>query len=211
MSIRRKQVLVGEVVSDKMEKTVVVQVTRRITHPVYGKILKRFKKYNSHVASVVPKVGDIVKISSVRPISKTKRWQVSEIVRESVTIGWYKVIQQETRLKVADNTGAKEVLCIKVLGGSKKKYAKLGDTIVVTVKKTIPGGIKKGEVTKAVVVRVRKEYRRKDGSYIRFDENAAVLINNQMEPIGTRVFGPVARELRESNFTKILSLAPEVL
>ena len=121
------------------------------------------------------------------------------------------MIQQETRLKVADNTGAKEVLCIKVLGGSKKKYAKLGDVIVVTVKKTIPGGIKKGEVTKAVVVRVRKEYRRKDGSYIRFDENAAVLINNQLEPIGTRVFGPVARELRERNFTKILSLAPEVL
>ncbi len=120
------------------------------------------------------------------------------------------MIQQETRLRVADNTGAKEVLCIKVLGGSKKKYAKLGDTIVVTVKKTIPGGIKKGEVTKAVV-RVRKEYRRKDGSYIRFDENAAVLINNQLEPIGTRVFGPVARELRDSNFTKILSLAPEVL
>tara|TARA_Y100001968_G_C18767114_1_gene440437 strand:+ start:84 stop:449 length:366 start_codon:yes stop_codon:yes gene_type:complete len=121
------------------------------------------------------------------------------------------MIQQETRLRVADNTGAKEVLCIKVLGGSKKKYAKLGDVIVVTVKKTIPGGIKKGEVTKAVVVRVRKEYRRKDGSYIRFDENAAVLINNQLEPIGTRVFGPVARELRDSNFTKILSLAPEVL
>tara|TARA_Y100001968_G_scaffold327042_1_gene371281 strand:- start:935 stop:1300 length:366 start_codon:yes stop_codon:yes gene_type:complete len=121
------------------------------------------------------------------------------------------MVQQETRLKVADNTGAKEVLCIKVLGGSKKKYAKLGDIIVVSVKKTIPGGIKKGEVTKAVVVRVRKEYRRRDGSYIRFDENAAVLINNQLEPIGTRVFGPVARELRDSNFTKILSLAPEVL
>jgi len=121
------------------------------------------------------------------------------------------MIQQETRLKVADNTGAKEVLCIKVLGGSKKKYAKLGDVIVITVKKTIPGGIEKGEVTKAVVVRARKEYRRKDGSYIRFDENAAVLINNQLEPIGTRVFGPVARELRDKNFTKILSLAPEVL
>ena len=121
------------------------------------------------------------------------------------------MIQQETRLKVADNSGAKEVLCIKVLGGSKKKYAKLGDIIVVSVKKTIPGGIKKGEVTKAVVVRVRKEYRRRDGSYIRFDENAAVLINNLLEPIGTRVFGPVARELRDSNFTKILSLAPEVL
>ena len=121
------------------------------------------------------------------------------------------MIQQETRLRVADNTGAKEVLCIKVLGGSKRKYARLGDIIVVSVKKTIPGGIKKGEISKAVVVRVRKECRREDGSYIRFDENAAVLVNNQLEPIGTRVFGPVARELREKSFTKILSLAPEVL
>jgi large subunit ribosomal protein L14 len=122
------------------------------------------------------------------------------------------MIQQETRLKVADNSGAKEVLCIKVLGGTRKKYAGLGDTIVVTVKKAIPGGvIKKGEVTKAVVVRTRKEVRRKDGSYIRFDENAAVLINNQKEPQGTRVFGPVARELREKKFMKILSLAPEVI
>ncbi|MAR15331.1 MAG: 50S ribosomal protein L14 [Candidatus Marinimicrobia bacterium] len=122
------------------------------------------------------------------------------------------MIQQETRLKVADNSGAKEVLCIKVLGGSRKKYAKLGDLIVVTVKKAIPGGIvKKGEVTKAVIVRTRKELRRKDGSYIRFDDNAAVLINNQKEPQGTRVFGPIARELREKKFMKILSLAPEVI
>tara|TARA_B100000614_G_C14563211_1_gene497916 strand:- start:365 stop:733 length:369 start_codon:yes stop_codon:yes gene_type:complete len=122
------------------------------------------------------------------------------------------MIQQETRLTVADNSGAKEVLCIKVLGGSRKKYAKLGDLIVVTVKKAIPGGVvKKGEVTKAVIVRTRKELRRKDGSYIRFDDNAAVLINNQKEPQGTRVFGPVARELREKKFMKILSLAPEVI
>ena len=122
------------------------------------------------------------------------------------------MIQQETRLKVADNSGAKEVLCIKVLGGTRKKYAKLGDIIVVTVKKAIPGGIvKKGEVTKAVIVRTRKELRRKDGSYIRFDDNAAVLINAQKEPQGTRVFGPVARELREKRFMKILSLAPEVI
>jgi len=122
------------------------------------------------------------------------------------------MIQQETRLTVADNSGAKEVLCIKVLGGTRKKYAKLGDLIVVTVKKAIPGGIvKKGEVTKAVIVRTRKELRRKDGSYIRFDDNAAVLINNQKEPQGTRVFGPIARELREKKFMKILSLAPEVI
>ena len=122
------------------------------------------------------------------------------------------MISQETRLRVADNTGAKEVLCIKVLGGTRKKYAKLGDIIVVTVKKASPDGIvKKGDVTKAVVVRTRKELRRKDGSYIRFDDNAAVIINNQLEPQGTRVFGPVARELREKKFMKILSLAPEVI
>ena len=122
------------------------------------------------------------------------------------------MIQQETRLKVADNSGAKELLCIKVLGGTRKKYAKLGDLIIVTVKKAIPGGvIKKGEVTKAVIVRTRKELRRKDGSYIRFDDNAVVIVDNQNEPAGTRVFGPVARELREKNFMKIVSLAPEVL
>ena len=122
------------------------------------------------------------------------------------------MIQQETRLKVADNSGAKELLCIKVLGGTRKKYAKLGDLIIVTVKKAIPGGVvKKGEVTKAVIVRTRKELRRKDGSYIRFDDNAAVLINGQKEPQGTRVFGPIARELREKRFMKILSLAPEVI
>jgi len=122
------------------------------------------------------------------------------------------MIQQESRLKVADNTGAKEVLCIKVLGGSRKRYARLGDIITITVKKAIPGGvIKKGELSQAVVVRTKKESRRSDGSYIRFDDNAAVLIDGQMEPKGTRVFGPVARELREKNFMKILSLAPEVI
>ena len=122
------------------------------------------------------------------------------------------MIQQETRLQVADNTGAKEVLCIKVLGGSKKKYARTGDLIVISIKKAIPGSsVKKGEIHKAVVVRTRKERKRKDGSYIRFDDNAAVLINENEEPKGTRVFGPVARELREKKFMKILSLAPEVI
>ena len=110
------------------------------------------------------------------------------------------MIQQETRLKVADNSGAKEVLCIKVLGGSRKRYAKTGDLIVITVKKALPGSnVKKGEVHKAVVVRTRKERKRKDGSYIRFDDNAAVLVNENKEPKGTRVFGPVARELREKS------------
>ncbi len=122
------------------------------------------------------------------------------------------MIQQETRLNVADNTGAKELLCIRVLGGTRRKYARIGDIIVVTVKKAIPGTeLKKGTISKAVIVRTRKEIRRKDGSYIRFDDNAAVLINNQMEPTGTRVFGPVGRELREKKFMKIISLAPEVV
>jgi len=122
------------------------------------------------------------------------------------------MIQQESRLKVADNTGAKEILCIKVLGGTSRRYARLGDEIIVTIKKAIPGGVvKKGDISTAVVVRTKKEVRRKDGSYIRFDENAAVLINSQKEPKGTRVFGPVARELREKKYMKILSLAPEVI
>ncbi len=121
------------------------------------------------------------------------------------------MIQQESRLRVADNSGAKEVLCIKVLGGSKRRYASVGDKIVVTVKDTSPGGIKKGTVTKAVVVRTNKEIRRKDGSYIRFDDNAVVLLSASEEPRGTRIFGPVARELREGDYMKIISLAPEVL
>lgn len=122
------------------------------------------------------------------------------------------MIQQESRLKVADNSGAKEVLCIRVLGGSGRRYARIGDTIVVSVKSAIPGGnVKKGEVSKAVVVRTTKEFRRTDGTYIRFDENAAVLLNAQGEPRGTRIFGPVARELRERQYMRIVSLAPEVL
>lgn len=122
------------------------------------------------------------------------------------------MIQEETNLTVADNSGAKKVRCIRVLGGSGRKYASLGDLIVVSVKAAMPNGaVKKGEVSRAVIVRTKKEVRRKDGSYIRFDENAAVLINNQNEPKGTRIFGPVARELREKQFMKIVSLAPEVL
>jgi large subunit ribosomal protein L14 len=122
------------------------------------------------------------------------------------------VIQQESRLRVADNSGAKEVLCIRVLGGTKRRYASIGDIFVATVKDAIPGAaVKKGEVVRCVVVRVKKEKRRPDGSYIRFDENAAVLINEQMNPRGTRIFGPVGRELRDKKFMKIVSLAPEVL
>lgn len=122
------------------------------------------------------------------------------------------MIQMQTNLAVADNSGARRVQCIKVLGGSKRKYASVGDIIVVSVKEAIPRGrVKKGEVRKAVVVRTAKEVRREDGSAIRFDGNAAVILNNNLEPIGTRIFGPVVRELRAKNFMKIISLAPEVL
>lgn len=122
------------------------------------------------------------------------------------------MLQQESRANVADNSGAKEVLIIRVLGGTKRRYAAIGDKVIVTVKKALPtGGVKKGSVSPAVVVRTTRSLRRKDGSYIRFDDNAVVLLNNQDEPRGTRIFGPVARELRDKQFMKIVSLAPEVL
>lgn len=122
------------------------------------------------------------------------------------------MIQQQTRLKAADNSGAKELMCIKVLGGSFRKFANIGDVIVCSVKTAAPGGaVKKGEVVKAVIVRTKKGIRREDGTYIRFDDNAAVIINTNKEPRGTRIFGPIARELREKNYMKIISLAPEVL
>ncbi len=122
------------------------------------------------------------------------------------------MIQTQSILNVADNSGAKKVMCIKVLGDSKRRYARVGDLVICSVKAAIPGGtVKKGEVVRAVLVRTKKEYRRKDGSYIRFDENAAVVINNDQEPVGTRIFGPIARELRDKNFMRIISLAPEVL
>ena len=122
------------------------------------------------------------------------------------------MIQQETMVTVADNSGAKQAQCFRVLGGTKRRYAYLGDVVVLAVKQAIPGGtVKKGQVVKGVVVRTTKEQRRKDGSYVRLDENAVVLINDKLEPIGTRIFGPVARELREKKFMKIVSLAPEVV
>lgn len=122
------------------------------------------------------------------------------------------MIQQESRLKVADNSGAREVLCIRVLGGSRRRYARIGDVIVATVKQAVPGaGVKKGEIVKAVVVRTAKEQRRRDGTYIRFDDNACVIINDNRLPRGTRIFGPVARELRDRRFMRIVSLAPEVI
>ena len=122
------------------------------------------------------------------------------------------MIQSQTMLNIADNSGAKKAMCIKVLGGTRKRYGRIGDLIVVSIKETLPGGtVKKGDVKRAVIIRTKKELRREDGSYVKFDQNAAVLVNDQREPLGTRIFGPVARELRKGGFMKIVSLAPEVL
>ena len=231
-----KRVLQGVVVSDKNTKTVVVEVERRYTHPLFKKTVRRSKKFHAHDEEETFKVGDLVFIEESRPISKNKRWVVlkdkkasdgrrarragARVARNEKQAGRSgksgtrigAMIQMETNLDVADNSGARRLQCIKVLGGSKRRYATIGDTIVVTIKEAIPRGrVKKGEVMKAVVVRTAKGVRRPDGSLIRFDRNAAVLINPQGEPIGTRIFGPVTRELRAKNHMKIVSLAPEVL
>ena len=155
------------------------------------------------------KVGDRVAIVEARPLSRRKRWVVTRVVEKAKEIS--AMIQMRSILDVADNSGARKIAVIDPIGGSTGRYARLGDIITASVKEAAPdGNVKKGQVVKAVIVRTRKEQRRKDGSYIRFDQNAAVLINDQNEPIGTRVFGPVARELRERRFMKIISLAPEV-
>ena len=188
---------VGVVVSDKMDKTVVVAIRDNVKHPLYKKIIKRTVKFKAHDEENACGIGDKVMIMETRPLSRDKRWRVT---------------QMQTYLKVADNTGAKELMCIRVLGGSRKRYANIGDVVVASVKKAAPGGqVKKGEVVKAVIVRSAKGLRREDGTYIRFDENAAVIIKEDKNPKGTRIFGPVARELREKEYMKILSLAPEVL
>ena len=169
-------------------------------------MVRRSQKFHAHDEQNQANVGDVVRIVETRPLSKTKSWRLAE------SRGGREVIQQESRLNVADNTGARELLCIRVMGGSHRRYARVGDIIVGTVKSATPqGSIKKGEVVKAVVVRTKKPYGRDDGTLISFDENAAVIIDNQSNPRGTRIFGPVARELREKNFMKIVSLAPEVL
>ena len=215
-----------------MDKTIVVAIEDHVKHPLYGKIVKRTYKLKAHDENNECNIGDTVKVMETRPLSKDKRWRLVEIVekvkscvllcgrvsrsgnrRDTRYFGRRNsMIQQETRLKVADNTGAKELLCIRVMGGSTRRYANIGDVIVASVKDATPGGVvKKGDVVKAVVVRSVKGARRKDGSYIKFDENAAVIIKDDKTPRGTRIFGPVARELREKQFMKIVSLAPEVL
>ena len=210
-----RKVRTGKVVSDKMQKTITVAVEDHVKHPLYNKIVKKTYKLKAHDENNDAKIGDTVKVMETRPLSKDKRWRLVEVVERAKYAheGRRKImVQQESRLKVADNTGAKEILCIRVVGGSTRRYANIGDVIVATVKDATPGGVvKKGDVVKAVVVRSVKGAHRKDGSYIKFDENAAVIIKDDKTPRGTRIFGPVARELREKQFMKIVSLAPEVL
>ena len=202
---------VGLVVSDKMDKTVVVAIADRVAHPLYKKIVKRTYKLKAHDENNQCGIGDRVRVMETRPLSKDKRWRVVEII-EKAKYGGAGMIQEESYLKVADNTGAKEIKTIRVLGGSSRKFGNIGDVIVASVRKAQPGGtVKKGEVVKAVIVRSAKGVRRNDGTYVRFDDNAAVLIKDDKNPRGTRIFGPVARELRDKDYMKILSLAPEVL
>ena len=203
----RRNELQGTVVSAAMDKTIVVKVDTIKAHRRYQKVVRRSSKFHAHDEQNQAKPGDVVRIVETRPLSKTKNWRLAEIVEVRV-----EVIQQESRLRVADNTGARELLCIRVMGGSRRRYARVGDIIVGTVKSATPqGAVKKGEVVRAVVVRTKKPYGRNDGTQIAFDENAAVIIDAARNPRGTRIFGPVARELREKNFMKIVSLAPEVL
>lgn len=163
----------------------------------------------SEIVNIRKATMSINSISVVANFRKTTMKFNKKEIKEGGTL---KMVQQQTRLKVADNTGAKEIMCIRCLGGSYRRYAEIGDIIVASVKSATPGGVvKKGEVVKAVVVRTKKGARRPDGSYVKFDENAAVIIRDDGTPKGTRIFGPVARELRDKNYLKILSLAPEVL
>ena len=194
------------VVSDKADKTITVRIDTARRHRRYEKIVRTSRTLHAHDESNDAHLGDTVIVREARPLSRTKRWRLIEVIERA------KWIQNETRLRVADNSGAREILVIRVRGGSRRRYAGVGDTITATVKTASPqGSVKKGEVVTAVVVRTKKSYGREDGTYIAFDENAAVLIDAQNNPRGTRIFGPVARELRDRNFMKIVSLAPEVL
>ncbi len=217
-----KRTLQGVVISDKPNKTVVVRVDRRFAHATMKKVIQRSKKYHAHDEKNeyarrrhrVDRGAQADFQAQVLGSDPRREGKESSIgaMRETKENESRIMIQMQTNLDVADNSGARRVMCIKVLGGSKRKYATIGDVIVVSVKEAIPRGrVKKGEVMKAVVVRIRKDIKRADGSVIRFDRNAAVLITPQMEPVGTRIFGPVPRELRAKNHMKIISLAPEVL
>ena len=202
----RRQERLGTVVSDKGDKTIVVKVDTIKAHRRYKKVIRQSKRFHAH---------DEAERRQDRRHRQDHR-DAPALEDEELAPGrdrrGREVIQQESRLRVADNTGAREILCIRVMGGSKRRYARVGDVIVGTVKSATPqGAVKKGEVVRAVVVRTKKPYGRDDGTQIAFDENAAVIIDAARNPRGTRIFGPVARELREKNFMKIVSLAPEVL
>ena len=228
----RKNEKVGEVVSTKMAKTIAVQVTRKVPHPLYKRVVTRRKKFYAHDEEGTARLGDTVRIVESRPLSKLKRWRLAEVMRRAAQVsavpenfdiaGWKDgqglgqqenaMIGMRTILQVADNSGARRLACILPRGGDLGLRAGLGDVVTASVKEAAPdSAIKKGSVVRCVIVRMRKETRRKDGTYIRFDSNAAVLINEVGEPVGTRVFGPVARELRDKRYMKIVSLAPEVL
>ncbi len=212
----QKSEKVGVVVSNKMQKSIVVAVEWQVRHGLYGKTERRTSKFMVHDEKNEAKIGDIVAITETRPMSRRKRWALARVVRRrrsrQQVLRRPVMIQMRSILDVADNSGARKIAIINPIGGSTGRYARLGDIVTASVKEATPEGtVKKGQVVKAVIVRTVKEQRRRDGSYIRFDRNAAVLINDNNEPIGTRVFGPVARELRERRFMKIISLAPEVL
>ncbi len=220
METNKRKTKVGIVVSNAMTKTVVVQVERTVQDPIFKKYVRRKNKFMAHDESGKCKQGDTVEIMECRPLSRHKRWCVTRMVKqqklpeagEGGKSRGFEMIQQQTILDVADNSGARRIMCIKVLGGTRRRYATIGDVIVVTIKEAAPNArVKKGEIKRAVIVRTKKEIKRGDGSTIRFDENSAVLINEAGEPVGTRIFGPVARELRAKKYTKIISLAPEVL
>ena len=201
-----RKVREGLVTSNGMDKTAVVTVIDRRAPPAVR------QDDGTHQEALRPRRGERPSTSATGCASGDPSAVEAQALADRRDPGEGQVIQQESRLRVADNSGAKEVLCIKVLGGSRRRYASIGDIFVATVKDAIPGaGVKKGDVVKCVVVRIKKEKRRPDGSYIRFDENAAVLINDQQQPRGTRIFGPVGRELRDKKFMRIVSLAPEVL
>ena len=197
----------GIVVSNKGEKSITVRIDIARRHPTYEKVVRRSRTLHAHDERNEAGEGDTVRD---RRDPAAVEDQALAPGRGS---GEGQVIQQESRLKVADNSGAREILCIRVKGGSHRRYAGVGDVITATVKQASPqGGVRKGEVVQAVVVRTKKQLGRPDGTYISFDENAAVLIDPASNnPRGTRIFGPVARELRDRNFMKIISLAPEVL
>ena len=196
----------GTVVSAKPDKTITVRIDVARRHRKYEKIVRSTTKLHAHDETNDAGEGD----------RRARLREPSAVAHEALEArgspGAREVIQNETRLKVADNTGAREILCIRVKGGSRRRYAFVGDIITATVKQANPQGtVKKGEVVTAVVVRTKKSFSRDDGTYIAFDENAAVIIDAANNPRGTRIFGPVARELRDRNFMKIVSLAPEVL